>query len=129
MDEPISDAVRGILDGHVVLSRKLAEAFHFPAVDVLGSVSRLATKITTPLQQKAMGQVRRWMAAYRDHEDLISLGAYSRGSNPLVDKAIERKGAIDAFLVQGTEESESIKENWDQLVSVAQIEIPGENVK
>ncbi|NCN04230.1 MAG: FliI/YscN family ATPase [Spirochaetales bacterium] len=129
MDEPISDAVRGILDGHVVLSRKLAEAYHFPAVDVLGSVSRLATKITTPLQQKAMGQVRRWMAAYKDHEDLISLGAYSRGSNPLVDKAIERKEAIDAFLVQGTEESDSINENWNHLASVAQIEPPGESTK
>ncbi len=123
MDEPIADAVRGILDGHLVLSRKLAEQYHFPAIDVLGSVSRLTTRITNSHQQKAIGAVRRWLSLYKDHEDLISLGAYARGSHPGVDKAIDRHESINAFLQQGITEPADLSQTWQQLFSVAELEL------
>ncbi|MDA3849880.1 MAG: FliI/YscN family ATPase [Spirochaetaceae bacterium] len=110
MDEPISDAVRGILDGHVVLARKLADRFHFPAVDVLRSISRLAPKISGPKIQRNIAYIRRLLAVYRDKEDLISIGAYAKGSQPDVDEAIEKMPKINAFLQQGIEESSNIKE-------------------
>ena len=90
MNEPIADAVRSILDGHVVLSRELAHAGHYPAIDVLASVSRLVGEVASPEVRAAGDEVRRLMAAYRDKEDLIAIGAYQRGTDALTDAAIAR---------------------------------------
>jgi len=118
MDDPIADAVRGILDGHVVLSRKLADQSHYPAVDVLRSVSRLANKITSPTAREAFSILRKHLAVYTQAEDLINAGAYAPGSNPEIDLAIKKYQEIKAFLVQGVEE----KAPWlDTLKRAAQI--------
>lgn len=101
MNEPISDAVRGVLDGHVVLSRKIAARNHYPAVDILNSVSRLFPEITAEDHQLAAGALRSNMAVYAENEDLINIGAYEKGSNPEVDTAITLKPKIDEFLKQG----------------------------
>jgi flagellum-specific ATP synthase len=100
MNEPIADAVRSILDGHVVLTRALAHAGHYPAIDVLQSVSRLITEIVSADIQAAGQHVRAAMAAYKEKEDLISIGAYQRGTDPLVDVAIDNRPQLNAFLRQ-----------------------------
>lgn len=100
-NEPIADAARSILDGHVVLDRKLAVTGHFPSVDVLGSVSRVASKVTDPVHTACAVQLRRVLAARRAAQDLIDVGAYRRGSNPLVDAALDNEAAINQFLRQG----------------------------
>jgi FliI/YscN family ATPase len=99
-NEPIADAVRAILDGHVVLSRDLAGRNHYPAIDVLQSVSRTIGDVTPPEQRAHVAQVREWLATIRDSEDLISVGAYVKGANPRLDGALDRRGAIDALLCQ-----------------------------
>jgi flagellum-specific ATP synthase len=99
-NEPIADAVRSILDGHVVLGRRLAHAGHYPAIDVLQSVSRLTGEVTTPDAQEAGRRLRALLAALRDKEDLIAIGAYQPGTDPLVDEALAKRDAIDAFLRQ-----------------------------
>ena len=101
MNEPIADAVRGILDGHIVLSRHLAHAGHYPAIDVLASVSRLVGEIVTPEARAAGNEVRKLMATYKEKADLIAIGAYQAGSDPATDAAIAARGPIDAFLKQG----------------------------
>jgi len=110
MDEPISDAVRGILDGHLVLSRRLATRYHYPAIDVLGSISRLANRVASPEMQDAAGYMRRMLAVYTDAEDLINVGAYARGSNPEIDEALGKVPTINQFLRQGIEERADIAE-------------------
>ncbi len=102
--EPISDAVRGLLDGHTWLSRKLAARSHYPAIDVLGSISRLMNDIVPRKQQDAAGAIRELLAAHRDHEDLISIGAYRRGANKSVDAAIEMQEEINRYLRQRVDE-------------------------
>ncbi len=104
MNEPIGDATRGILDGHVVLSRKLAHANHFPAIDVLQSVSRVMPRVTTPEAREAAHRARRLMAAYREAEDLIRIGAYETGTSPEIDEAIAAHGPLGNFLRQSTTE-------------------------
>ncbi len=104
MNEPIADAVRSILDGHIVLSRDLAHAGHYPAVDVLASVSRLVGEVTTPAARAAATELRSLMAAYKAKADLIAIGAYERGTDPLTDRAIDLRGDIDAFLRQSVED-------------------------
>ncbi len=99
-NEPIADAVRGILDGHVVLSRDLAGRNHYPAIDVLHSVSLTMPEVTDAAHRTKAGQIREWMGALRDSEDLISVGAYVAGSNPRVEAALARREAIDALLRQ-----------------------------
>jgi flagellum-specific ATP synthase len=101
MNEPVADAVRSILDGHIVLSRRLAAANQYPAVDVLASVSRVMPDVVSPAHFAAASKVRDLMATYREAEDLINIGAYVAGSNPRVDLAIARFEAIRAFLRQG----------------------------
>jgi len=105
MNEPVADAVRGILDGHVVLSRKLANAGQFPAIDILASVSRVMPDVTTPQHQEAARQFRRLLAAHKEAEDLISIGAYQAGTSPAVDEAIRLMPAIREFLVQRIDDS------------------------
>ena len=99
-NEPICDAVRGILDGHIILSRQLGAAGHYPAIDVLNSVSRLQSKISTAEQKSSAQKVREALAMYRDAEDLINLGAYVSGSNPRLDQCIKARPEIMNFLRQ-----------------------------
>ncbi|OIH93753.1 FliI/YscN family ATPase [Curtobacterium sp. MCBA15_001] len=114
-NEPIADAARSILDGHVVLDRKLAVTGHFPSVDALGSISRVASKVTSPEQRAAATGLRSVMAARKAAQDLLDVGAYQRGSNPLVDAAVEHQGAIDAFLRQGMDERATADDSWQRL--------------
>jgi flagellum-specific ATP synthase len=109
-NEPVADAVRSILDGHVVLTRELAHRGHYPAVDVLQSVSRVAPAITTPGLQEASREVRRLLAAYRDKEDLIAIGAYQPGTDPVADRAIALRDDIEAFLRQAVHEPSTLGE-------------------
>ena len=104
MEEPVADALRAILDGHVVLARELAERGQFPAIDVLASASRAMPAVTSPQQQALALRARRLLAAYRDAEDLIQVGAYAKGSDALVDEAIARRAGLTAFLAQSMHE-------------------------
>ncbi len=123
-NEPISDTVRGILDGHVILSRDLAHQNHFPAVDVLGSISRLMIGITAPEHRAAAGKIRDLMATYRKSEDIINIGAYVRGTNPKIDLSIQLKDKIDAFLKQQVDEAVGFDETVKGLAQLAQ-QVPG----
>ncbi len=104
MNEPIADATRSILDGHIVLDRELAHRGHYPAIDVLQSVSRLVGEVTGPEEQAAARELRALLAAARDKRDLVAIGAYQRGTDPRVDRALDLEGAIDGFLRQTVEE-------------------------
>jgi flagellum-specific ATP synthase len=119
MNEPIADAVRSILDGHVVLTRSLAHTGHYPAIDVLQSVSRLIGEIVSPEVRDAGQRLRAALAAYREKEDLISIGAYARGSDPILDAAITLKGQIDAFLRQAVDERSALEDADSQLIALA----------
>jgi flagellum-specific ATP synthase len=110
MNEPVADAVRSILDGHVVLSRKLAHAGHYPAIDVLQSVSRLVGEVVAPEVRSAGDEVRRLLATYREKEDLIAIGAYQAGTDPRTDAAIAAREPIEAFLKQNVVEPSSADE-------------------
>jgi FliI/YscN family ATPase len=99
-NEPVADNVRAILDGHIVLSRELGARNHYPAIDVLHSVSRTMPDVTTVDHRMKAGTVRDWLATIRDSEDLVSVGAYVAGSNARIDEALAKRGAIDAFLRQ-----------------------------
>jgi flagellum-specific ATP synthase len=119
MDEPISDTVRGILDGHLVLSRRLAQLYHYPAIDVLNSVSRLATRVVPDELRDQIGYIRRLLATYREAEDLINVGAYAAGSNPAIDEAIQKMDAINELLRQRIEERSDLEETFDQVRAIA----------
>ncbi len=110
MDEPIADEVRGILDGHVVLDRRHASAGRFPAVDVLQSVSRVMPAVTTVEHRAAAARLRELLAAWERDRDLISLGAYRPGADPVTDAAIERMPALERFLFQGAEPGVGLEE-------------------
>jgi flagellum-specific ATP synthase len=118
-NEPIADAVRSILDGHVVLDRKLAHAGHYPAIDVLGSVSRLEGEVTSRHVREAGRRVRALLAAHRDKADLISIGAYQPGTDPLVDEALVKRGAIEDFLRQRADEPSTAHEADEALCELA----------
>lgn len=118
LTEPIADAVRSILDGHIVLSRRLAERSHYPAVDVLASVSRSMLHIVSPEHRQAAARMRELMAAYREAEDLINIGAYVKGNNPLVDKALEKLPQIEGFLRQEVDEAVPIDETVSRLIQI-----------
>jgi len=115
MNEPIADAVRAILDGHVVLSRDLAAQNHYPSIDVLQSVSRLMIDIAPKTLQAAAGKVRETMAVYRDARDLVNIGAYVKGSNPKTDYALEHLDRTNAFLRQDMDESSSFEQTEHAL--------------
>ncbi|WP_188782192.1 FliI/YscN family ATPase, partial [Sinomonas atrocyanea] len=118
-NEPVADAARSILDGHVVLERKLAVMGHFPPIDVLGSVSRVAAKVNPPERTAWAAALRRVLAARTAAQDLIDVGAYQRGGNPLVDAALDHAGEIDAFLRQGLDERTASKDAWARLSRLA----------
>jgi flagellum-specific ATP synthase len=120
VNEPVSDAVRGLLDGHVILSRRLAAQAHYPAIDVLDSLSRLFTDLVSDEQLTAAQTIRELMAAYRDHEDLISIGAYRSGANSTVDAAIVMREEINRFLRQAVADGSSVATARAQLLDLAQ---------
>ncbi len=109
-NEPITDTARGILDGHVVLSRAMAQKNHYPAIDILQSISRVMSSIASPQHKKVSGMMKNVLATYREAEDLINIGAYKSGSNPDIDFAIEKIGAVNGFLRQGTDEKFSFED-------------------
>ncbi|MEP7353495.1 MAG: FliI/YscN family ATPase [Acidobacteriota bacterium] len=108
-NEPICDAARAILDGHVILSRELGAMGHYPAIDILNSVSRLATRVSTPEQRAAASKLREVLAPDRQSEDLINLGAYAAGANPMLDTAIKLRPQLMTFLKQASDVSEPIE--------------------
>ena len=119
MDEPIADAVRGILDGHLVLARRLAQRYHYPAIDVLGSISRLANRVSSQRVRDAAGYIRRLMAAYSDSEDLINVGAYQKGTNREIDEAIEKMPQINGFLRQDIDEKAPLQATRRAVLAIA----------
>jgi type III secretion protein N (ATPase) len=118
LEEPIADEVRGILDGHVILDRAIAEAGRYPAVDVLRSLSRVMPAVTTAGHRAAAARLRTLLAAHERQRELISLGAYARGSDPEADLAVDRRAAIEAFLGQAPGESETFDRTLERLREV-----------
>lgn len=118
MNEPIADAVRSILDGHIVLSRSIAAQNHFPAIDVLGSVSRVMTDVASKDHIKAAQEMRALMAVYKEAEDLIHIGAYVKGSSAKIDTAIQKIDAINAFLCQDVFEKTTFDETVKTLENI-----------
>lgn len=118
MNDPIADAVRGILDGHLVLTRELATQNHYPAIDVLESVSRLVRDLCTPEQLDQAARARDSLAVYRRNRDLISLGAYAAGSNPGIDRAIRLHEPLNQILRQGVHEPAPVEQSWGSLQKI-----------
>ena len=118
MDEPIADAARGILDGHIALSRDLASKNHYPCIDVGHSVSRLFPVVSSDDHKKAAGRIREILARYTEAEDLINIGAYVKGSNPKIDDAISNIDAVNDFLKQGTHDTCQFDDNVKKLLSL-----------
>ncbi len=118
MEEPIADAVRGILDGHIVLDRKIAERGRFPAVNVLKSVSRTVMICNSDMENELLRRARKYMALYEDMEELIRIGAYRKGSDPETDKAIELNDRFESFLHQKPQEQALIAEGYQQLTQI-----------
>ncbi len=117
-NEPIADTVRGIVDGHIVLSRKLANANHFPAIDVSASISRLMTNIVSDEHRKMASEIRDILSLYEKNEDLISIGAYKSGTNPKLDVAIAKIEKINQFLCQGIDENDSYEETLEKMRAI-----------
>jgi flagellum-specific ATP synthase len=120
MNEPVADTVRGILDGHIVLSRRLANRGHFPAIDVLQSLSRSMSDIVDPNVMQMAAELRDILASYQDAEDLITIGAYKQGQNPKVDKAVAKIEAVTAFLRQAVDEPSSLERSWLSMGQILQ---------
>jgi flagellum-specific ATP synthase len=114
-NEPIADTVRGILDGHIVLSRALANSNHFPAIDVGASISRLMVEIVPPEHRKLAGELRDIMGVYEKNADLVSIGAYKAGTNPKLDHALTKMDAINQFLMQGVDEAFTYEESLTEM--------------
>lgn len=115
-NEPIADTVRSIIDGHIVLSRKIASKNHYPAIDVLNSISRLMSGIAEPEHKKAANKLRSMLAVYRENEDLISIGAYKSGNNPELDNAIEHVKKVNDFLIQKVDEPSGFEETLKFMI-------------
>ena len=118
MNEPITDTARGILDGHIVLNRKLAQKNHYPAIDVLASISRCMSAIADPEHKKAAGKLKNVLATYNDAEDLINIGAYRSGANKNIDYAVSKIEAVNEYLMQQTDEKFSFEEERAQLLNM-----------
>lgn len=121
MNDPIADSVRSILDGHVVLSRELASLNHYPALDVLDSVSRLSRDLLTPEQLGLAGRAREAMATYRKNQDLINIGAYPAGSSPAIDRAIRLHEPLNELVRQGVDQGFSAAQSWKLLENTMEI--------
>ena len=119
MNEPIADTVRGILDGHFVLSRQLAAKYHYPSVDVQRSISRVMSTVVTEEQNVAAGRIRELLSVYEEAQDLINIGAYKPGSNPKVDWALKHINSVDSFLKQGIGENFLFDDTAQQLLKLA----------
>lgn len=119
INEPISDAARGVLDGHIGLSRRLAARGHYPAINMLESISRVADDVCDVNHNAARGQLRKLLAAHAEAEELINIGAYARGSNPLTDVAIAMKDEIDAFLQQPRAEKAAYPQTCRRVIELA----------
>ena len=117
-NEPICDAVRSILDGHVILSRQLGAMGHYPAIDVLNSVSRLATRVASAEQKEAAGKIRELLASYQQSEDLINLGAYVSGTNPKLDLAVKLHPSLMEFLQQPAEKAAPMDQTLAQMLEL-----------
>lgn len=115
-NEPIADTVRGIIDGHIILSRKIAAQNHYPAIDILQSVSRLMSEIVPDEHKDAAGKLRNLLSLYNNNYDLISIGAYKHGTNPALDEAIRKIDRINEFLMQKVEESYGLEETTLMLL-------------
>lgn len=126
MDDPIADTVRGVLDGHVVLSRRLAGLQHYPAIDMMTSISRLSKRVSGSQTRKAVTKVRRWIATYSEQEDMIVTGAYRKGSMPEVDEAIDMHPLVEEFLCQDEYDKCPIEDTLKKLSDLSGIEIPEE---
>ena len=126
MDEPIADKVRGTLDGHIVLRRSLAQKQHYPAIDVLSSISRLHKRVTGPVTLKAVQRVKRWMADYASQEEMILAGVYQKGNSPEIDEAIDKHPAIEEFLCQEEKDHCTIEDTLNKLSVLTGLEIPEE---
>ena len=118
VNEPISDTVRGIIDGHIVLSRKIAMRNHYPAIDILGSVSRLMNDIVDKEQLETAGRIRNLMSVYDANYDLVNIGAYKSGTNPALDRAIEKIDGIHQFLQQEVDEKVEFQQSIEQMKAV-----------
>ena len=119
MNEPISDTVRGILDGHIVLSRAIANSNHYPPIDVLGSVSRVMPDIVTKDHLREFGTIKNMIAVYREAEDLINIGAYKQGANPEIDRSVQLHNPIQSFLKQDITESFTFEETMEMMNKLA----------
>ncbi|ONI44505.1 flagellar protein export ATPase FliI [Candidatus Epulonipiscioides gigas] len=119
-NEPITDTARGILDGHIMLSRKIAHKAHYPAIDVLASISRVMGDVTTPEHRELSTIIKKNMAIYAEVEDLINVGAYNKGSNPEIDMAIDKMGAINEFLTQKTHDNIPLDETIQIMRDIVQ---------
>ena len=117
-NEPITDTARGILDGHIVLSRKIAAKGHYPAIDILSSISRVMSSIVTKEQKKLASQLKMVLATYTESEDLINIGAYKAGANKNIDYAIEKIDAVNEFLCQGTDEKFTFDQTLESLKAI-----------
>ena len=124
MDEPISDCVRGVLDGHIVLSRKLASNFHYPAIDVLQSISRLSRRVTGEKTRLAVGKIRTLMSVYQTNAVMINSGIYQKGTSPSIDEAISKHEQIEEFLKQKEYEKVTMEDTLKNLSILSEIEIP-----
>ncbi len=120
MNEPVADAVRSILDGHIVLSRRLAHKNHYPAIDVLQSVSRVMPKIISDEDRAVAMKAKELLATYREAEDLINIGAYVKGSNPKIDEAIKKNQELVSFLIQDISENDFSDNPWESLKKIIQ---------
>lgn len=118
MNEPIADAARSILDGHIVLSRRLAHKNHYPAIDILESISRVMPKIITPGQRAVAMKARELLATYNEAEELINIGAYVKGSNPKIDEAVKKNPGLESFLIQDLEEADFREDLWESLENI-----------
>ena len=114
-NEPITDTARSILDGHIMLSRKLGHKNHYPAIDILQSISRVMSSIATPEHKELAGRLKNVLATYNEAEDLINIGAYKSGSNRNIDYAIQKIDAVNDFLMQKTDEKFQIEQEIDLL--------------
>ena len=115
MNEPVSDMVRGVLDGHIVLDRSLANRTYFPAINIPGSISRLMSQVSSTEDQHIASYLRELISLYKENEEIITMGAYTHGSNPALDKAIQVKEALDSFLRQGVQEYTPLDEWREQI--------------